>query len=44
MERYAHFRRAELRWSDTDLDTVADFLPARPEPVGRHAPRGARPP
>ncbi|MER6251454.1 SGNH/GDSL hydrolase family protein [Streptomyces sp. NPDC001584] len=33
VERYEHFRRAGLSWSDADLDAVADFLLGRPEPV-----------
>ncbi|WP_314252955.1 hypothetical protein [Streptomyces sp. DSM 40907] len=33
VERYGHFRRAGLSWSDADLDAVAGFQLARPEPV-----------
>ncbi|MER6449204.1 SGNH/GDSL hydrolase family protein [Streptomyces venezuelae] len=33
VERYEHFRRAGLSWSDADLDAVSGFLLARPEPV-----------
>ncbi|MFD9369707.1 SGNH/GDSL hydrolase family protein [Streptomyces sp. NPDC060020] len=48
VERYEHFRRAGLSWSDADLDAVADFLLAQPEPVvdtrraarGHHEPDG----
>ncbi|GGS16314.1 hypothetical protein Snoj_30480 [Streptomyces nojiriensis] len=42
VDRYEHFRRAGLSWSDADLDAVADFLLARPEPVvdTRRAARG----
>ncbi|MFJ6483750.1 MULTISPECIES: SGNH/GDSL hydrolase family protein [unclassified Streptomyces] len=42
VDGYEHFRRAGLSWSDADLDAVADFLLARPEPVvdTRRAVRG----
>ncbi|MFJ6758687.1 SGNH/GDSL hydrolase family protein [Streptomyces sp. NPDC091273] len=42
VERYEHFRRAGLSWSEADLDAVAGFLLDRPEPVvdTRHAARG----